>query len=157
MNTSPKWLVAVDGSSRSFALVRHAARLALETGQHPEVLLLHVLPTAGPNEKTAGNVRIVEQVQIKKNLRAAAELLDELCDGKVDISSLLTVGDVRERIVETAHRSHTDHIFVGGSAQIGALKKYVSGSISQFVEHQAGCPVTIVTEQAPMRKAVSAW
>jgi len=157
MIKSPKWLVAVDGSPRSFGLVRHAARRAAEAGQHPEVLLLHVLPTTGPNEKHTHNVRIVEQLQIKKNLRAAADLMDELCYGNVHISSLLTVGDVRERIVETAHRNHSDHIFVGGSSQIGALRKYVSGSISLYVKHQARCPVTVVTEQAPARKAASAW
>ncbi len=133
-------LAPVDFSERSAGAVRCARKLAERF--HAELTLLHVLT---PLQYQLGAVEI------------DGAMLAELCSGRTEQATLeldgflaaelkdrparvLLEGDPAHQIVEFAHRERADLILMATHG-LGMFRRYILGSSTAKVLHDADCPV----------------
>jgi nucleotide-binding universal stress UspA family protein len=90
----------------------------------------------------------IPELQDEKPL--ARELVEriakELRGAGFKVDTAITVGDVRETIIDSAAEWHADLIVVGSHGQRG-LKRLLLGSVAEFVARHAPCSVEVVRTQ----------
>ncbi|KAJ0624431.1 putative universal stress protein A family [Helianthus annuus] len=89
---------------------------------------------------------MVESVR-KAQQQNAAQLLSrafQLCkETKVKSETLILEGNPKEMICQAVEEMHFD-LLVVGSRGLGAIKRALLGSISDFCAHHSRCPILIV-------------
>ncbi len=141
-----KVLVATDGSELSVTAAHRAFDLL---GALTDVTVLAVL-TEVPGDDAGGfegsTESPLEERQSWENETTAAQeairaTLAEVHGAKVE--TRLEVGDAGPMIVWVAGQIGADVVVVGSHGR-GALKRIVSGSVSEHVVHHSPCPVLVV-------------
>lgn len=141
-----KVLVATDGSELSVTAAHRAFELL---GAPSEVTVLAVL-TEMPGDDAGGFESSVESpLEERKSWEnettaaqeAIAATVAEVHGAKVE--TRVEVGDAGPMIVWVAEQIAADVVVVGSHGR-GALKRMVSGSVSEHVVHHSPCPVLVV-------------
>ncbi|CAH1441857.1 unnamed protein product [Lactuca virosa] len=171
---SLKVMVAVDDNISLYALnwtLEHlfktpvsagdAAAVALDTVEtipevepDPEQGMITVVHVMEPFERYTfpaepsmyTSTAMVESVRAAQREKAA-ELLSrafQICEeSKIKAETLILEGNPKEMICEAVEEMHFD-LLVVGSRGLGAIKRALLGSISDFCAHHANCPILIV-------------
>lgn len=126
-------LVGVDGSEHSFKALNYAIKLSEKMGSKLALLNVqdHRLYHVSPKTAEEAGQRI-----LSKALKAVGK--EEL---KVD--KRLTFGVPSDKIVEIAEKGNHD-LIVLGSRGLGAVKRFLLGSVSDDVSLKAKCSVLLV-------------
>ncbi len=151
MRSLSRILLPVDFSERSIGAARYARTLACRF--HSEITLLHVLtpPHYEFGALEIGGSMLTElyttrSVQVEKELETflSAELAG------LNVRRLVLEGDPGKRIVEFAH-SEQIGLIVMPTHGYGGFRRFILGSITAKVLHDADCPVWtgVHLEEAP--------
>ena len=141
MNSLAKILLPVDFSERSSVAVHYVRQLALPS--HAEVILVHVLAPLHSEFSTAQATGSM-LVDIYRTRTAQAELelagfeLEALAG--LNVRRLVLNGDPAGTIVELAREEHVDLIAMPTHGY-GAFRRFILGSNTAKVLHDADCPV----------------
>ncbi len=141
-----KILIGIDDSKVSGDVLR--AIVTQFRTEHTEVRVLHVLqPIApAPPQMAAGYAPELEDQ--KKPARELVErIAQELRSAGFKVDTAVEVGDIRERIIDSAAEWDADLIVVGSHGQRG-IKRFLLGSVAEFVARHAKCSVEIVRTPA---------
>ncbi len=141
-----KILVGVDQSTFSGDVLKTIAQQFRV--ENAEIRVLHVLqPIAleAPPQMGAGYVP-----ELQDEMPAARQLVEraakELSSAGFHVDPTVTVGDVRETIIDSAAAWHADLIVVGSRGHKG-LQRLLLGSVAEFVARHAPCSVEVVRTQ----------
>lgn len=142
-----KVLMGVDDPKHAEEIVRaFAARFRAE---NVEALVLHVLWPMGVSalpEMTIGYAPEVED--LKKPAQELVErVAEQLRGADFKAETAVEVGDVRERILDSAEAWHADLIVVGSHGRRG-IQRFLLGSVAESVARHAQCSVLIVRTPA---------
>lgn len=141
MRSLARILLPVDFSERSLGAARYARLLAEHF--HSELTLLHVLaPPAyefGALEISGSmlsELYVCRTVQVESELKTA--LADELAG--LEVRRVVLEGDPARKIVEFAHNEQMG-LIVMPTHGYGQFRRFILGSITAKVLHDADCPV----------------
>jgi|LakWasMet56_HOW8_FD_contig_41_599249_length_796_multi_1_in_0_out_0_1 nucleotide-binding universal stress UspA family protein len=157
-----RYLVGVDGSRFSFHAVKEAARL-LHSGD--DITLAFISPLhisieyVGPYPGTEGVFLTQDVVRgpTDEDRKRATEvlkhardvLIENLPEGltasDVGIDLVMKQGNPKEAMVDLAAEINADTVVVG-SRGLGAIKRAVIGSVSDYMVHHAPCHVYVVRD-----------
>src|SRR5664280_1483414 len=151
MNSLAKILLPIDFSERSALAVRYARELALHF--HCELILAHVL---APLHSEFGSMQITGSMLVDVYRSRADQAEGDLNAFEADtvaglnVRRLLLHGDPACKIVEFAREEHID-LIVMPTHGYGAFRRFILGSNTAKVLHDADCPVWtgVHLEQAP--------
>lgn len=144
-----KILLAIDESKFS------DAALQFIVGQHrPEstqLRLIHVIepltfyfpPEMVAEYTTAPQIEALRKDRLEKGKALLAAAADKLRKAGFTVESLVSEGDVRSSIIDSASEGKADLIVVGSHGRKG-LDHFLMGSVSEFVARHATCSVEIV-------------
>ncbi len=147
-------LVPYDGSKPSERALQYALELSRSVKGDVKVLLLQVvqeiyLPPSFdygmklPEVKSSREY-LKELYQDMKNKAAADLARKKEAFGKLDVQTLVLVGNPTDKILAAA-KEHGVDLIVIGSTGLGGLSKFKAlGSVSRNVSERAPCPVTII-------------
>jgi len=138
-----KILMGIDDSQFSEEVLRVIV-MQFRT-QNTEVRVLHVLqplvPSAAPEMAEGYAPELEDQ---KKPARELVErIAKELRTAGFNADGAVEVGDARESILDSAANWRADLIVVGSHGQRG-IRKFLLGSVAEFVARHAKCSVEIV-------------
>jgi nucleotide-binding universal stress UspA family protein len=140
-------LLAVDDS----ALSAQAARAigAQFPPRHTEVRVLHVLQpmTMSPLPQMSAGYAPELQEQGKHAHEFVERIAATLHATGFKTEVAVEKGDVRERIIDSAVEWHADLIVVGSQGREG-VRRFLLGSVAEFVTRNAPCSVEIVRPPA---------
>jgi nucleotide-binding universal stress UspA family protein len=137
-----KILVGVDDSKFSADIVR--AIVTQFRAENSEVLVLHVLQPAGPAPPQMDPGYAPELESEKEPAHALVErIAKELRTAGFKADTAVEVGDVREGIIDCAAEWRADLIVVGSHGQRD-VRRFLLGSVAEFVARHAKCSVEIV-------------
>lgn len=151
-----KILLAVDGSPCSGLAIAELARLRLADGAIVQIVtvdaslepsLLTGLPTA------LDELVRQQRAAATRRLAEAVKTLQQLGPPNLSIVPKLLEGDPKEAIVNEAERWGADLIVVG-SHGYGAFRRFLLGSVSEFVANYAPCSV-LIARQKPDQAAAA--
>ena len=141
-----KILVGVDQSTFSGDVLK--AIVQQFRVENTEIRVLHVLQPIALEAPPQMGPGYIPELQDEKPL--ARELVEragnELRSAGFKVDTAITVGDVRETIIDSAAEWHADLIIVGSHGQTG-LKRFLLGSVAEFVARHAPCSVEVVRKQ----------
>jgi nucleotide-binding universal stress UspA family protein len=113
-----------------------------------EIRVLHVLQPIALEAPPQMGPGYIPELQDEKPL--ARELVEriakELRGAGFKVDTAITVGDVRETLIDSAAEWHADLIVVGSHGQRG-LRRLLLGSVAEFVARHASCSVEVVRTQ----------
>lgn len=134
-------LVAVDGSEGSAKAVRLAREMAVPFGA--EVVLLHVIepPSTFPIEAYGLTRAAVYEVLLQRGRELLEKMAAEFPAGKVE--QAIESGSPAETICAQAEERDADLVILG-SRGLGAMGRWLLGSVSDRVLHLCKRPVTVV-------------
>ncbi len=141
-----KILIGIDDSKISGDVLR--AIVTQFRTEHTEIRVLHVLQpiTPAPPQMAAGYAPELEDQ--KKPARELVErITKELRTAGFKVDAAVEVSDIRERIIDSAAEWGADLIVVGSHGQRG-IKRFLLGSVAEFVARHAKCSVEIVRTPA---------
>lgn len=149
--------IAMDYSATSKTALRWAVNNLLEAGD--EIILIHVVSPKTDHsvnkqlfEDTGSPLIPLEELKeanvLKKyGLTHDAEVLDILDTVSrtkgVKVLAKIYWGDARDKLCEAVEHIKLDSLVIG-SRGLGALKRVLLGSVSNYVVQNATCPVTVV-------------
>ena len=137
-----KVLIGVDDSKFSGAVLR-AVGMQFRT-EHMEVRILHVLQPSAPAPPQMAPGYAPELDDQKKPAQELVErIAAELRGAGFKVDTAVEVGDIRERIIDSAVEWGADLIVVGSHGQSG-IQRFLLGSVAEFVARHAKCSVEIV-------------
>jgi nucleotide-binding universal stress UspA family protein len=132
-----KILVAYDGSQEARRALDWTARL----GEDVEVCVISVVPTLEVTEKIRDAVDPTSDVPLhRRELEEAAAVLTKV---GIAPSTLLKAGNPAEEIIDAAAQGNFDMIVVGKHG-MGAVRRFLIGSVADRVVRHAGTPVLVV-------------
>ncbi|MGB9205709.1 MAG: universal stress protein [Terriglobales bacterium] len=141
-----KILIGIDDSKVSGDVLR--AVVTQFRTEHTEVLVLHVLQPVAPPPPQMAPGYAPELEDQKKPARELVERIGkELRSAGFKVDAAVEVGDIRERIIDSATEWGADLIVVGSHGQRG-IKRFLLGSVAEFVARHAKCSVEIVRTPA---------
>ncbi|MEW6173759.1 MAG: universal stress protein [Bacillota bacterium] len=143
-----KIMVAFDGSPPSFEALRAALDLAEK--YHSALVcvsVVHLPEYAGTLDEVDENIQRARQYY-EKPLQQAAFLATEK---GVELKSEVLYGHAGERLVEYAFREGID-LIVTGARGLSGLRRYLLGSVSNYLVNNATCPVLVIRGKAPAGK-----
>jgi nucleotide-binding universal stress UspA family protein len=141
-----KILVGIDDSQSSGDVVR--AMVAQFRTEGTEVRVLHVLqPSApAPPQMAAGYAPELEE-QKKPAHELVERIAKELRSAGLKVDTAVEVGDIRESLIDFASEWGADLIVLGSHGQ-GGIRRFLLGSVAEFVARHAKCSVEIVRAAA---------
>lgn len=150
----PRIVVAVDGSRGSDAVV--SAVVARDWPRRTEARVVGVFENRGDSiavldKSRQGSQREISKLRkawIEKRMEAAAK---RLAAAGLDVTQVLLSGDPRDALVLEAKAWAADCIHIG-SRGLGALGRFLLGSVSSAVASHASCSVE-VDRARPSRRA----
>ena len=141
-----KILIGIDDSKVSGNVLR--AIVTQFRIEHTEVRVLHVLQPIAPAPPQMAAAYAPELEDQKKPARALVErIAQELRSAGFKVDAAVEVGDIRERIIDSAAEWDADLIVIGSHGQRG-IKRFLLGSVAEFVARHAKCSVEIVRTPA---------
>ena len=142
-----KVLLGIDDSKYAAEIAR--VLVAQFRPQNTDVLVLHVLQPLGlvaPPEMAAGYAP--ELADLKQPAHKLVErIAQQLRTEGFNAEAAVEVGDVRERILDSAAEWHADLIVLGSHGKRG-LQRFLLGSVAEFVARHAKCSVQIIRAPA---------
>jgi len=142
-----KILMGVDDSGSSGEVLR--AIVKQFWAQNTEVRVLHVLQPISPSAPPQMAARYAPELEDQK--QEARELVEriakELRSAGFKVDTAVEIGDIRERIIDSAADWHADLIVLGSHGRRG-IQRFLLGSVAEFVARHANCSVEIV--RAPL-------
>ena len=142
-----KVLMGIDDSKYAAEIAR--AFVAQFRAENTGVLVLHVLQPLGlmaPPEMAMGYAPELEEMK-----KPAQELVErvakQLRGAGFKAETAVEVGDVRERILDSASEWRADLIVLGSHGKRG-LQRFLLGSVAEFVARHARCSVHIIRTPA---------
>jgi nucleotide-binding universal stress UspA family protein len=142
-----KVLMGIDDSKYAAEIAR--AFVAQFRAENTEVLVLHVLQPLGlmaPPEMAFGYAPELEEMK-----KPAHELVERIAEqlrvAGFKAETAVEVGDVRERILDSAAEWRADLIVLGSHGTRG-LQRFLLGSVAEFVARHAKCSVQIIRTPA---------
>jgi len=159
-----KILFPIDFSERSISAARYVRTLGCRF--RPEITLMHVLP---PPAYGIGGLLMAAEAWEEQQRRAQKDVSEfaarEL--GPFRVHSVVLEGDPATAIVEKAHSERAD-LIVMATHGYGRFRRFILGSVTAKVLHDADCPVWTgahmpavpaaeqASQQAPIRQVVCA-
>jgi nucleotide-binding universal stress UspA family protein len=142
-----KILMGVDDSTFSGDAIQAVMRQFRP--ESSEILILHVLqPIAFEAPPQMGPGYAPELQDQKAPAHELVERVAREFEGAgFRVKTAVTIGDVRETLIDSAAEWHADLIVVGSHGQRG-LKRFLLGSVAEFVARHALCSVQIVRTAA---------
>ena len=137
-----KILMGVDDSKYSEDVMRSI--VTQFRSEHTPVRVLHVLqPSApAPPQMAPGYAPELED-QKKPALELVERIASELRSAGFTVDTAVEVGDIREKILDSAAEWGADLIVVGSHGRRG-VQRFLLGSVAEFVARHAKCSVEIV-------------
>ena len=112
--------------------------------EHIEVRVLHVLQPSAPAPPQMAPGYAPELDDQKEPARELVErIANELRSTGFKVDTAVEVGDIRERIIDSAAEWGADLIVVGSHGRSG-IPRLLLGSVAEFVARHASCSVEIV-------------
>jgi nucleotide-binding universal stress UspA family protein len=137
-----KILMGIDESKFSGDVLR-AVVMQFRT-EHTEVRVLHVLQPSAPAPPQMAPGYAPELDDQKKPAHELVErIANELRSAGFKVHAAAEVGDIRERIIDSAAEWGADLIVVGSHGRSG-IQRFLLGSVAEFVARHANCSVEIV-------------
>ncbi len=135
-----KILVTTDGSEGSEKATRFASKLAIESNS--SITLLHVIPKIGTTKEDIITL-LKEEIGSpeeagKKYLEKSRKIAEEL---GIKPKTKLLNGDPLEEILKEADNHD---LVVTGSHGLGAIDRFLLGSVSSELVHKSKTPVLVV-------------
>ncbi len=145
-----KILVGLGDSRFSAALLN--TLLSQFRSENTEVRVVHVLqPIATTALPEMAPTYAPELDEFKQPARELVEhFATELRASGFKADGTVEVGDVRERLLDTADNWHADLIVVGSHVQ-GGFSRFMLGSVAETVVRNAHCSVQVVRTQTGIR------
>ncbi len=141
-----KILIGIDDSKVSGDVSR--AIVTQFRAEHTEIRVLHVLQPIAPAPPQMAPGYAPELDDQKKPARELVErIAKELRSAGFKVDAAVEVGDIRERIIDSAAEWSADLIVVGSHGQRG-IRRFLLGSVAEFVARHAKCSVEIVRTPA---------
>jgi len=141
-----KILIGIDDSKVSGDVSR--AIVMQFRAEHTEIRVLHVLQPIAPAPPQMAPGYAPELDDQKKPARELVErIAKELLSAGFKVDTAVEVGDIRERIIDSAAEWGADLIVVGSHGQRG-IRRFLLGSVAEFVARHAKCSVEIVRTPA---------
>lgn len=138
-----KILVGIDSSKFSEAALK--AVMSQFRPQGTEVRVVHVVQpvtVATPPQMAAQYApELEDQVKLGKELVAQAAKSLQAAGFKADTA--VETGDIRVRLIDSAAEWNADLIVIGSHGH-GAIRRFLLGSVTEFVARNAFCSVEIV-------------
>ena len=140
-----KILAPVDGSTNSFAALKHAGELARAFDAEICIIYVSLLPQTLPVISHIESYYIPEysftdvENFAKKIVEAARETVPE----GIRVQTHTEIGSPNLIITEYAEKNNFD-IIVIGSRGLGVFSELLMGSVSSYVVHHAKCPVLVI-------------
>ena len=135
-----KILIATDGSEGSENAIRFASKLAIESDS--SITLLHVIPKIGTTKEDIITLLKEElgspEEAGKKYLKAASKIVEEL---GIKPDTKLLDGDPLDEILKEVDNFD---LVVIGSHGLGAIDRFLLGSVSSELVHKSKVPVLVV-------------
>lgn len=138
-----KVLMGIDDSKYAAEIAR--AFVAQFRAGNTEVLVLHVLQPLGlmaPPEMAMGYAPELEEMK-KPAQELVERIAKQLRSAGFKAETAVEVGDVRERILDSASEWHADLIVLGSHGTRG-IQRFLLGSVAEFVARHAKCSVQII-------------
>jgi nucleotide-binding universal stress UspA family protein len=141
-----KILIGIDDSKVSGDVLR--AIVTQFRTEHTEIRVLHVLQplTPAPPQMAEGYAPELED-QKKPAHELVERIAKELRSAGFKVDTAVEVGDIRERIIDSAAEWGADLIVVGSHGERG-IRRFLLGSVAEFVARHAKCSVEIVRTPA---------
>lgn len=140
-----KILLAVDHTESARGLVQ--AIVKQFRSADTEVRVLHVLQPAAPLAPPPPQMAADYTPELDALKEPAQELVNgvakELSSSGFKVSTAVDVGDTREIIIDSAAEWKADLIVVGCHQHMG-IRRFLLGSVAEFVARHAKCSVEIV-------------
>jgi len=137
-----KILMGIDDSKFSGDVLR--AIVTQFRTENTEVRVLHVLQPSAPAPPQMAPGYAPELDDQKKPAHELVErLAKELRSAGFKVETAVEVGDIRERIIDSAEGWRADLIVVGSRGRSG-IQRLLLGSVAEFVARHAKCSVEIV-------------
>jgi nucleotide-binding universal stress UspA family protein len=137
-----KILIGIDDSKFSGDALRAVATQF--RAEHTEIRVLHVLQPSAPAPPQMAPGYAPELDDQKKPARELVErIAQELRSAGYKVDAAVEVGDIRERIIDSAAEWGADLIVIGSHGRSG-IQRFLLGSVAEFVARQAKCSVEIV-------------
>ena len=137
-----KILMGIDDSKFSADVLR--AIVTQFRAENTEVRVLHVLQPIAPAPPQMAPGYAPE---LEGQKQPAGELVDriakQLRSAGFEVDAAVEVGDIRETIIDSAAEWGADLIVVGSHGQTG-IRRFLVGSVAEFVARHAKCSVEIV-------------
>ena len=141
-----KILIGIDDSKVSGDVLR--AMVTQFRTEHTEVRVLHVLQPIVPAPPQMAPGYAPELEDQKKPARELVErIAKELRSAGFKAGTAVEVGDVREGLIDCAAEWRADLIVVGSHGQRD-IRRFLLGSVAEFVARHAKCSVEIVRPPA---------
>jgi len=137
-----KILIGIDDSKFSGDVLR-AVAMQFRT-EHTEARVLHVLQPSAPAPPQMAPGYAPELDDQKKPAHELVErVANELRNAGFKVDATVEVGDIRESIIDSAAEWGADLIVVGSHGR-GGIRRFLLGSVAEFVARHAKCSVEIV-------------
>lgn len=139
-------LLALDGSADSLRAARFFASLPLDPGLRLRLLAVVELPILATGPETSGGLPPMDQLLRDWQAQAERTLRSVEADFKGRVAGIevsVVVGRPDEQIVSAASDPQVDLVVVGARG-LGAFRRMLLGSVSEYVLHHAACPVLVV-------------
>ncbi len=138
-------LVPVDCGPRSRALLRSAAALARVVGGHLVILHVYEPLTYAPAHTTAEQLRICQDVRLRKASERIQLLRGEfLDDPEVQSATLIAIGGFPDDTIrEMAIRTHADLIVASTHGYRGFNRLFLGSRAEQLIRN-VPCPILIL-------------
>ena len=144
-------LVAVDDSQFTPDVLKAVA--IQFRPENTQVRVLHVLQpiTTTPPPQMDANYAPELEEQRKRGRRLIEDCGDELRKAGFSVTIHLEVGDIRERIIDSAEEWPADLIMIGSHGR-DTVMRFLLGSVAESVARHAKCSVQIVRAAAARRR-----
>ena len=141
-----KILMTIDDSKVSKDLLR-AIATQFRT-ENTVVRVLHVLQVSGPAppQMAPGYAPELED-EIKPAHELVERIAQELRGSGFKVDTAVEVGDIRQKIIDSAEDWDADLVVVGSRGRSG-IQRLLLGSVAEFVARHAKCSVEIVRTAA---------
>jgi nucleotide-binding universal stress UspA family protein len=142
-----KVLVGVDQSTFSGDVLNAIARQF--RAEDTDIRVLHVLQPIAFEAPPQMGVGYIPELEEEKQpaIDLVARAAKELGAAGFKVDTAVTIGDVRETLIDSATEWNADLIVVGSHGQRG-LARFLIGSVAEFVARHAGCSVQIVRSRS---------
>lgn len=138
-------IVGVDGSKGAEAAVKAVAERHWPSGSEAKVInSFPVIPAIGTEFAAATLEQWIAEEKAKVN-EAVETAAGKLKGAGLAVSTVMKEDDARQSLLSEAEAWEADCIFVGAKG-LGAIERFMLGSVSSFIATHAQCSVEVIRE-----------